>query len=171
VAAAWRAGLLFSLFVSYLGLVIFIYVKKPDTPVDVRSPLTWLWAGFLILVVLRTVLQTLVEAGDLESSLKSLRRTLQVKAGLRYLSHAVGILGMVSPLFAFQGWVGLALWSKRALLVGRGMVLFEKWFDHRVHGELRRFIVASITAAVVETLLRTFLMILALGTAKYRFLL
>jgi hypothetical protein len=160
--AAWRLGLFFSLFVSYVGLVFAIRVKDLSSPIDPNNILAWFWGGLLALLVVRTFLQTIGELLDLESSLKSLKRTLLLKAGFRYMNHAANLVGFIYPLVAFQGWAAWALWSKRALIIGRGVALFEKWFDHRVSGEVRQFVLASVGAAIFETFLRLILIALAL---------
>ncbi len=166
VAAGWRLGVFISLFLSYMGLVIAIRVHELEASLQVSSPIFWLWLGLLVYILLRTGLQTFAEAMDLENSLKSLKRTLQVKAGLRHVSRAVTLLSVAYPLFAFQGWAALAVWSKRAVIMGRGAALFEKWFDRRIHGEFRQFLLASIGAAILETFLRLTLIALAIAQAN-----
>jgi hypothetical protein len=166
IAAAWRLGMFVSLFLSYVGLVLFIRIKEVSSPLRSNSPLFWLWAALLIFLLVRTGLQTFAEAVDLEASLKSLKRTLQVKAGLRHVSRAVTLLSVAYPLFAFQGWAALAVWSKRAVIMGRGAALFEKWFDRKVHGEFRQFLLASVGAAILETFLRLLLIVLALFQSR-----
>jgi hypothetical protein len=82
------------------------------------------------------------------------------------VSRALAILSLAYPVLAFQGWAFMAVWSQRALFAGKVAALFEKWFDRKLYGELRQFLVAAIGAAIIETLLKILIISLAIFQAR-----
>ena len=166
LAAAWRMGTFLSLMISYCGLVFYSSWKSLAAPPDPRSGVFWLWLVLLIILLIRISIQILAEWIDLDQSLKALLTTLKIKSGLRTVGHVVSVLSLAYPVFSFQGWTALAVCSKRALVVGKGAKLFEKWFDRQVHGELRQFILAAIGAAIIETILKIVIIVAAIIQAS-----
>lgn len=166
LAAAWRLGAFFSLLIGYMCILIFLRTNPIKAPIVSDSIKFWIWLFLIILLITRTILQNIAEWSDLNQTLETLINTLKIKASLKYVGHAVTVLSLFYPIISIQGWIRVATWSQRAIIAGKGIALFEKWFDRKVHGELRQFLLATLGAAIIETILKLLIVGIAISQAN-----
>lgn len=163
VGLSWKIGVFFSLFLSYVALWVLVSVYQLKSPIDFKqlSPWAGLWLIACGLFLIRSTVQIVADQKDLNEGIHAVKRSVKLKFYLRKISQVSTFLGLAYPVLHLQSWGLAATWVGRFLTGAKIAGLVEHWLDQRVKREFASLISASILAVIIETFVKSLLVLLA----------
>ncbi|MBQ46539.1 MAG: hypothetical protein CMP10_03455 [Zetaproteobacteria bacterium] len=151
--SAWRLGSYIALFVGY----IYLQVESAEID-DISVVQVWqtekvlvsVWAILMIFLVVRALIQGIVDIKEIDDIAKALRKIIKTKIILRRVSLATSVIGFASPLVGLK-WLAAAQLGRKMVITGQVVGLFESWFDKRVDSHFRQYVATLLLSAVLES--------------------
>ena len=156
LSSAWRLGTFFALLLAY---AYFYFYFKDEASTSLLS----LWTqkdylafsiiALILIMIARSVFQSVVDWLDCDQSIKKLKRVATTKKILKNISIATNALMWTQPLFALK-WSVLSSWSIKMIAAGKFIKFSEKWVDKKIQKQVGQYIGTMILATLIESTIK-----------------
>ncbi|MFK7824659.1 MAG: hypothetical protein AB8G05_10905 [Oligoflexales bacterium] len=161
LSSAWRLGTFIALLLSYSYFYFYFKVKSSPSITSLWNQGNYLALtiiALILIVILRSMLQSIADWFDCEQSIRRLKRVATTKKILGGISHATNILMWTQPLMALK-WSALSSWSMKMITVGKFVTISEKWVDKKIQKKVGQYIGTIILATLIESLIKISLIV------------
>lgn len=159
--SAWRLGTFLALLISYSYFYLYFKDKSSPSILDLwtrEKYSVFIILSLLIIVIGRSIFQSIGDWLDCELTIKRLKRIASTKKILRNISLATNVLMWTQPLVALK-WTAMSRWSVRMITAGKFIKISEKWVDKKIQKQVGQYIGTLILATLIETTVKISLVI------------
>ena len=161
LSSAWRLGTFFALMLSYA--YFYFYFKDKNSPSVLslwqdENYLVFAIVSLILVVILRSVLQSITDWLDCNLTIKRLKRIATTKKILGGISQATNVLMWTQPLVAMK-WSVVSRWTVKMIAAGKFIKFSEKWVDKKIQKKVGQYVATMILATLIETFIKISLIV------------